>query len=182
MNDKINNPMAAATMISNNGQYQSKSVTFNLDGDNAGSHGDGVQSHAPNVGSSSTYGEGISSQTVSANQGLTPDCIRVVSEAINGPLLQEEAAKELAEQATFRIRTLLQDAQKYMTHAKRKKLTREDLDLALRVEGQEPLYGTVAAEHLPFRFASGNSNHSFIKKMTFVVCNTPMTLNIQHYS
>jgi transcription initiation factor TFIID subunit 6 len=96
------------------------------------------------------YGDGTNSQL-----GITPECVRVVSEALNGPLLQEEALKELAEQTTLRIRTLLQDAQKYMTHAKRKRMTREDLDLSLRVEGQEPLYGTMAAEHLPFRFASG---------------------------
>ena len=107
------------------------------------------------------YGEVASSQLGGGNHGLTPDCVRVVSEAISGPVLQEEAAKELAEQTTFRIRTILQDAQKYMTHAKRKRLTREDLDLALRVEGQEPLYGTMAAEHLPFRYASGKYNCSF---------------------
>ena len=140
-----------ANMAANSSSQQTKSVSFNLDN----TYSDGSQSQMSNSVANSVYGESTSSQYGSGNQGLTPECIRVVSEAINGPLLQEEAAKELAEQTTFRIRTLLQDAQKYMTHAKRKKLTREDLDLALRVEGQEPLYGTMAAEHLPFRFASG---------------------------
>lgn len=146
----------SAALASNNVAYQNKSVTFNLDSTHSSSYGDASQNQVSQSTSNSVYGEGSSSQLGIGNQGLPPECIRVVCEAINGPVLQEEAAKELAEQTTFRIRTLLQDAQKYMSHAKRRKLTREDLDLALRVEGQEPLYGTMASEHLPFRFASGN--------------------------
>ena len=147
----------SAALASSNVSHPNKSVTFNLDNNQSSSYSDGSQNQISHSGSNSAYGEGSSSQLGTGNQGLPPDCIRVVSEAINGPVLQEEAAKELAEQTTFRIRTLLQDAQKYMSHAKRRKLTREDLDLALRVEGQEPLYGTMASEHLPFRFASGKS-------------------------
>ena len=161
MNNKNeNNARGTGALASSNAAYQNKSVTFNLDNINSSSYNEVSQNHSSNSISHSIYGEGNSSQLGSGNHGLTPECIRVVSEAINGPLLQEEAAKELAEQTTFRIRTLLQDAQKFMTHAKRKKMTREDLDLALRVEGQEPLYGTMAAEHLPFRFASGKETRA----------------------
>ena len=75
------------------------------------------------------------------------------------PSCQYNFDQNTSQQRKYRIgwpdSQVLQDAQKYMSHAKRKKLTREDLDLALRVEGQEPLYGTMASEHLPFRFASG---------------------------
>ena len=156
MNQKVENSSRLnAHMASNNSSQQNKSVTFNLDNIPQSGYSDISAHQVTNSVSNSAYGESTNSQFSAGNQGLTPECIRVVSEAISGPILQEEAAKELAEQTTFRIRTLLQDAQKYMTHAKRKKLTREDLDLALRVEGQEPLYGTMAAEHLPFRFASG---------------------------
>ena len=73
------------------------------------------------------------------------------AESIGIPLTDDVAARELAEQATFRIRTLLQTAQKYSMHAKRRKMNAEDLDLALKAQGQEPLYGLYAAEHIPFR-------------------------------
>ena len=153
MSQKVETSSRLNANMASNSSQQSKSVSFNLDN----TYSEASQSQIPSSLSNSLYGESTSSHYSAGNKGLTPECIRVVSEAISGPLLQEEAAKELAEQTTFRIRTLLQDAQKYMTHAKRKKLTREDLDLALRVEGQEPLYGTMAAEHLPFRFASGKN-------------------------
>ena len=74
-----------------------------------------------------------------------------VAESIGIPLTDDVAAREVAEQATFRIRTLLQTAQKYSMHAKRRKMNAEDLDLALKAQGQEPLYGLCAAEHIPFR-------------------------------
>ena len=51
-------------------------------------------------------------------------------------LSADEVARELAEDATFRLKTLLQDAHKFMVHAKRKQLLCEDIDLALRSEGE----------------------------------------------
>lgn len=91
-----------------------------------------------------------------AGSQLGLDSVKAVAESIGIPLTDDVAARELAEQATFRIRTLLQTAQKYSMHAKRRKMNAEDLDLALKAQGQEPLYGLCAAEHIPFRFASGN--------------------------
>lgn len=90
---------------------------------------------------------------------LTAESVRTVADAIGlaGSLAADggDAAKELAEQATFRVRSLLQDALKYMMHAKRRRMNQDDLDMALRVQGQEPLYGVAASQHIPFRFASG---------------------------
>ena len=51
----------------------------------------------------------------------------------------------------LRVRQLVQDSQKFMYHGKRHKLVAEDVDQALRVTGQEPLYGFRASEHIPFR-------------------------------
>ena len=83
---------------------------------------------------------------------LTMESVRMVADAnsVSIPIL-DEGARELAEQATYRIRTLLQTAQKFAMHSKRRKLNPEDLDLALRAQGQEPLYGLCAADHIPFR-------------------------------
>ena len=102
-----------------------------------------------------------------------PESIRAMSDAIGVAPLNEDASRELvrscrlvngnvvkfrffqAEHATFRLRQLIQDAVKYTKHGKRQKLICDDIDLATRMEGQEPLYGSVSAEHEPFRFASG---------------------------
>ena len=51
-----------------------------------------------------------------------------------------------------RVRQLVQDSQKFMYHGKRHRLVAEDVDQALRVTGQEPLYGFQASEHIPFRY------------------------------
>ena len=49
------------------------------------------------------------------------------------------------------MRQLVHDSQKFMYHGKRHRLVAEDVDQALRVTGQEPLYGFQASEHIPFR-------------------------------
>ena len=97
---------------------------------------------------------------------------KVMAETIGMGLLPEEAARELAEEATYRhhiliwnfprfdsprVRQLVQDSQKFMYHGKRHRLVAEDVDQALRVTGQEPLYGFQASEHIPFRCCTRNT-------------------------
>jgi len=59
-----------------------------------------------------------------------------MAESVGFSGLSDEAARELAEDATFRIKTLIQDAHNFMVHARRKELLCEDVDHALKSEGE----------------------------------------------
>jgi len=86
---------------------------------------------------------------------LDVDSIKIMAETVSMGAIPEEAAREIAEEVTYRLRQLTQDSAKFMHHGKRAKLLCDDVDQALRMTGQEPLYGFQAGEHIPFRFASG---------------------------
>ncbi|CAH1995231.1 unnamed protein product [Acanthoscelides obtectus] len=84
------------------------------------------------------------------------ESVKVIAESIGiGFLADDDAAKELAEDLSYRVKHIIQDAAKFMHHAKRTKLMPSDVDAALKVKSFEPQYGFQASEPLPFRFASG---------------------------
>ncbi|KAK4319983.1 hypothetical protein Pmani_009125 [Petrolisthes manimaculis] len=84
-----------------------------------------------------------------------PESIKIIAESIGISTVGDDVAKELAEEATFRIKHLVQDGMKYMHHGKRKRFTTADFDHVLKMKNIEPLYGLQSIEHIPFRFASG---------------------------
>ena len=86
---------------------------------------------------------------------LTGESVKVIAESVGIAGLPDEAAQHLAEEATFRLKQLVQEAQKFMVHGKRKKLNTSDFDHALQVRNIEPLYGFHTQDHVPFRMASG---------------------------
>lgn len=77
------------------------------------------------------------------------------AESIGLGALPDDAAKELADDVSFKLKQIVQDAAKFMHHAKRQKLSIVDIDNALKVRNIEPQYGFVANDFIPFRFASG---------------------------
>ncbi|KAF6716787.1 TAF6-like RNA polymerase II p300/CBP-associated factor-associated factor 65 kDa subunit 6L [Oryzias melastigma] len=68
-----------------------------------------------------------------------------------GVELGEEIAAVLAEDVCYRLREAAQSSSQFMKHAKRKKLTVEDFNRALRWSNVEAICGYGAQDTLPFR-------------------------------
>lgn len=86
---------------------------------------------------------------------MSVDSMKVIAESIGIASLGDDAAKELADDVTFRLKVIVQDSLKFMHHSKRQKLSTTDIDHALRVKNIECQYGFIQPDSLPFRFASG---------------------------
>ncbi|KAI9588336.1 transcription initiation factor TFIID subunit 6-like isoform X6 [Glossina fuscipes] len=123
--------------------------------------------------SGSTAGDMLYGTTLSA------ESMKVIAESIGVGSLPDDAAKELAEDVSFKIKRIVQDAAKFMHHSKRDRLVLSDIDHALKVRNVEPQYGFTANDFVPFRFASGGGRElHFIEEkemdLTEIVqCNVP---------
>ncbi|KAI9726064.1 MAG: hypothetical protein M1828_002072 [Chrysothrix sp. TS-e1954] len=79
-----------------------------------------------------------------------PDNIRDVAEAIGISSLSPEVLSHLTRDVEFRIAQVLEEALKFMRHAKRTTLFTQDVSQALRVLDVEPLYGYDSTRPLKF--------------------------------
>ncbi|XP_055692836.1 transcription initiation factor TFIID subunit 6 isoform X2 [Lutzomyia longipalpis] len=86
---------------------------------------------------------------------LSVESIKVIAESIGVGALPDGAAKELADDISYKLKQVVQDAVKFMHHAKRTKLSMGDIDYSLKVRNIEPQYGFFSKDSVPFRFASG---------------------------
>ncbi|KAH9924354.1 TAF-domain-containing protein [Epithele typhae] len=69
------------------------------------------------------------------------DAVRDVAESLNITNLPDAVASALASDIEYRIQQVVEEAARFMRHAKRTTLTTSDIDQALRVLNIEPLYG-----------------------------------------
>ncbi|GJE91707.1 TAF-domain-containing protein [Phanerochaete sordida] len=69
------------------------------------------------------------------------DSIRDVAESLNIPALPDSIASALASDVEYRIHQVVEEAARFMRHARRTTMTTSDIDQALRVLNIEPLYG-----------------------------------------
>lgn len=80
------------------------------------------------------------------------DTVKDAAELL-GVTLPDEAAKNLAMDVEYRIHEILETAIKFMRHSKRKLLTTNDINHALKVLNIEPLYGYDQLQPLVFKEA-----------------------------
>ncbi|XP_050433272.1 transcription initiation factor TFIID subunit 6 isoform X1 [Adelges cooleyi] len=94
---------------------------------------------------------------IEVNYGSTlpTESLKVIAESVGIGNLSDDAAKEISDSATYRLKLVLQESKKFMMHSNRCKLMPSDIDSALKVLGIEPIYGFHAKDHIPFRYASG---------------------------
>ncbi|KAH9507957.1 Transcription initiation factor TFIID subunit 6 [Bulinus truncatus] len=93
---------------------------------------------------------------------LSSKSIKIIAESIGISGLADEAASFLAEDITYRLKLIVQEAEKLRQHNKRLKLTCSDFDQALQMKNVEPVYGFSNKDgHLPFRHATGGGHEIF---------------------
>lgn len=86
---------------------------------------------------------------------LSVESMKVIAESIGVGSLPDDAAKILAEDVSYKLKRIIQDAAKFMGHSRREKLNVGDVDQALKIRNIEPQYGFQSNDFIPFRFASG---------------------------
>lgn len=83
-----------------------------------------------------------SSSQYSETTRLNAESIYVISQSLpNLPPLTDAAVAELAPDAEYRLREIVQDSIKFMKHSKRSRLLPSDVSAALRLRNVEPIFG-----------------------------------------
>ncbi|KAH8990945.1 TATA box binding protein associated factor-domain-containing protein [Lactarius hatsudake] len=91
-------------------------------------------------------------KTSGSSSGLyKADSVKDAAEALGITNLPEPVASALASDVEYRIHQVIEEASRFMRHARRTTLTTSDIDRALRVLNVEPLYGHSAYTTPVFR-------------------------------
>ena len=92
---------------------------------------------------------------------LQIESIKVMGESVGISNLNEDAAAWLSEDLEYRLKEVIQNSIKFMSHSKRNQLVCSDIDNALKTKNIEPLYGFDSSDYIPFRHTSGGGKELF---------------------
>lgn len=79
------------------------------------------------------------------------ESIQIYAESIGIRSLKEDVCVAIAQDVEYRLRELIQDAEKFMHHSKRSRLAVDDINNALMAKHADPLWGFDPSETLNFR-------------------------------
>ncbi|CAD6908500.1 unnamed protein product [Tilletia laevis] len=102
------------------------------------------------------FGAGASS-SASSSVLYPTDTIRDAAEGLGIAPLRDNVAVAFAADVEYRLRDIIQEAAKYMRHAKRGALSTQDVELALRARNVEPIYGFLPFSTTTFPRAGTNN-------------------------
>ena len=105
------------------------------------------------------------SQVVGA---FTPETIKAVVESVGFDKPGDETLQYLSENVTLIVKEIIQEATKFRSKSKRKLLSTNDIDHALKVKNIEPVYGFSSSTYVPFRHASGGGREIYFQEDTDV--------------
>eukprot|EP00798_Chlamydomonas_sp_ICE-L_P007790 gene7790-981_t len=94
---------------------------------------------------------------------IQPPSIQAIAHSLDVPRLSSEAAKALAPDVEYRLREIIQEAQKFARHSKRVKVTTEDINSALRLRNFEPLFGFSNKDPNKYMRAAGHPDVFFVQ-------------------
>ncbi|CAG8434714.1 7800_t:CDS:2 [Diversispora eburnea] len=89
------------------------------------------------------------------------ETIKNTAESIGITNLKDNVAATLALDVEYRIHEIIQEANKFMRHSKRTKLTGEDINNALHVRNVDPLYGFTLTDNSKFQRVTTNQHDLF---------------------
>lgn len=95
---------------------------------------------------------------------FTSDIMKTVVESAGFDKPSEKVLLYLAENTTFKVKQVLQEAIKFQQKIKRRDLHMSDIDCALRVKNIEPVYGFSSKDFAPFRLASGGGREIYFQE------------------
>lgn len=89
------------------------------------------------------------------------DSIKLIAESAELGPITDEAAAFLSSLVAKKLRTLIEESDKFRSHFRRKKLLTKDIDYALKSLNIPPLLGFYSNEIIPFKFSTAGGREIF---------------------